>query len=273
MTEEKESFSLLLHRRERLGMLPFLVSRGGWPEACVLIGRGGSGVDRSRRSRAVSGRSIADCEGVRGVQRTHCRVHVAGIAWLLRRGSATWFCVLRLWGRGWRTPDRGVGGPASLVGACPSIGSVGAGLRGPRQLSMHRRPRGCGPWWGCPRRASQPLACSQALGLGPGAAPLPGCPSIVPLRWHPVEARRKLGWVLPRGGRCHGVAPGTSVCCALTGVHWPGQAVAVNILGPPVARISHTSGVRAVWQGFPRPGEVVGAALLPLRMSVGIWER
>ena len=84
-----------------------------------------------------------------------------------------------------------------------------------------------------------------------------------------MEAWRKLGWVLPRGGR----GPGTSVRCALTGVHWPGQVVAVSILGRPVARILHTSGVRAVWQGFPRPGEVVGAALLPLRMSVGIWER
>ena len=69
------------------------------------------------------------------------------------------------------------------------------------------------------------------------------------------------------------MALGTSVCCALTGVHWPGQVVAVSILGCPVAQIPHMSGVRAVWQGFPRPGEVVGVALLPLRVSVGIWER
>ena len=120
-------------------MLPFLVSRGGWLEACVLIGRGGSGVDRSRRSRAVSERAVADREGVRGVQWTHCWVHVAGIARNLRRGSASWLCPRT---RRKRMRDDRPGCGWSCVscwgcsephdgGACLSIGSVGAGLRGP----------------------------------------------------------------------------------------------------------------------------------------------
>ena len=93
----------------------------------------------------------------------------------------------------------------------------------------------------------EPLACSQAKGWGRG---LPThSPIDVTPQWKP------------------------GVCCVLTGVHWPGQVVAFSILGCPVARIPHTSGVRAVWQRFPRPGEVVGAALLSLRVSVGIWER
>ena len=40
-------------------------------------------------------------------------------------------------------------------GACLSIGSVEADPKGYPRLPTSRRPRGYGPWWGCPWRASQ----------------------------------------------------------------------------------------------------------------------
>ena len=108
---------------------------------------------------------------------------------------------------------------------------------------------------------------------GQGAPALPGCPRIVPLMRSPVDVRRKLGRLLPHGGGARGVAPGTGVCRVLTDVHWPGQVVAVGILGRSVTRVPRSRGISVVWQRFLRPGAVVGGALLPMHVSVGIWEQ
>ena len=150
-------------------MLPFLVSRGWWPEACVLIGRG---VNRSRWSHAVSGRAVADREGVRGAQWTHCWVHVAGIAGLLRRGSASWLCVLGLGGRGWGTPDRGVAGPASLAGAARSLATVALASRPAPRVPVWGAPVGCrgvADRGGVARDGQASRCCTaRAVGVLPG---------------------------------------------------------------------------------------------------------
>ena len=142
-------------------MLRFLVSRGGWPEARVLIGRGGSRVDRCRRFCAVDGRAVADRERVRDLQWTHCRFDVAGIVGLPRSPTTLHPRTQRMMkktaslGSGWSCAFYWSWSEPRDGGVCLSIGSVDADLRGYPRLPTSRRPRGCGPWWGCPWRASQ----------------------------------------------------------------------------------------------------------------------
>ena len=52
-------------------------------------------------------------------------------------------------------------------GVCLSIGSVDDDLRGYPRLPTSRRPRGCGPWWGCPWRASQSWIYGQSRWRAP----------------------------------------------------------------------------------------------------------